>query len=48
LKLPKLSTKIGTGISGWRGKEKTGEGNIARSKQIKESTRIFVAKVNEV
>jgi hypothetical protein len=45
LKLPKLSTKIGTGISGWR---ETGEGNIARSKQIKESTRIFVAKVNEV
>jgi hypothetical protein len=48
LNLPKLSTKIGTSISGWRGKEKTGERNIARSKQIKESTRIFVAKVNEV
>jgi hypothetical protein len=48
LKLPKLSTKLVQSISGWRGKEKTEEGNTARSKQIKESTRIFVAKVNEV
>jgi hypothetical protein len=41
-------TKLVQSISGWRGKEKTGEGNTASSKQIKESTRIFVAKVNEV
>ncbi|HEY3525498.1 MAG TPA: hypothetical protein VGK47_04830 [Nitrososphaeraceae archaeon] len=47
MKLPKLSTKLAQ-AAGWRGKEKTGEGNIGRSKQIKESTRIFVAKVNEV
>lgn len=48
IEVTEFINKIGTGISGWRGKEKTGEGNIARSKQIKESTRIFVAKVNEV
>ncbi|MDP8915373.1 MAG: hypothetical protein M3M83_02630, partial [Thermoproteota archaeon] len=42
-----VSTKLVQSISGWRVR-KTGEGNTARSKQIKESTRIFVAKVNEV
>jgi hypothetical protein len=44
----KLPTKIDTAISGRKSEEKTKTRNIASSKQIKESTRIFVAKVNEV
>jgi hypothetical protein len=44
----KLPTKIDDAISGRRSKEKTKTRNIASSKQIKESIRIFVAKVNEV